>query len=283
MEFDMRVDLRSYVSRLFAGDLAAFGAPPTDEIVAGFIRAEQIALVLRHAPGIMLANACNAVVLVLALWDSSDRLLAMVWGAGLVGATLFITLKGRTTWRVAKPPSVSRRTIHRLVRNAFLLGVAWAILPLAFFAQAGNGGQLVITCLCAGMLAGGALAFATIPVAAIAFITPIFIGAEICLARMGDFASVLVAILVLIYTFVLLRSVFAYSFEFTGTLIKQLDTEKVARQDPLTLLPNRFSFNESLGNCLTRLSLSGEEFAVLLLDLDRFKDINDLYGRHASA
>ncbi|WP_315838940.1 putative bifunctional diguanylate cyclase/phosphodiesterase [Bradyrhizobium prioriisuperbiae] len=277
----MLVDLRSYVSRLFAGDLAAFGAPPTDEIVAGFIRAEQIALVLRHAPGIMLANACNAVILVLALWDSSDRLPAVLWGAGLVCATLFITLKGRTTWRVAKPPSVSRRTIHRLVRNAFLLGCAWAILPLAFFAQAGNGGQLVITCLCAGMLAGGALAFATIPVAAIAFITPIFIGAEICLGRIGDFASVLVAVLVLIYTFVLLRSVFAYSFEFTGSLIKQLATEKVARQDPLTLLPNRFSFNESLGNCLTRLSLSGKEFAVLLLDLDRFKDINDLYGHPA--
>lgn len=277
----MRVDLRSYASRLIAGDLAAFGGPPTDEIVAGFIRAEQVALVLRHAPGIMLANACNAIVLVLALWNSSDRLPAMLWAAGVVGATIFITFRGRSTWRVAKPPSVSRRTIHRLVRNAFLLGCAWAILPLAFFAQAANGGQLVITCLCAGMLAGGALAFATIPVAAIAFIAPIFVGAIVCLGRIGDFAYLLVAILVIIYAFVLLRSVFAYSFEFTGSLIRQLDTEKVARQDPLTQLPNRFAFNESLGSCLTKLSRTGEEFAILLLDLDRFKDINDQYGHPA--
>ncbi len=277
----MRVDLRSYASRLFAGDLTAFGGPPTDEIVAGFIRAEQVAMVLRHAPGIMLANACNAVVLVLALWDSPDRLPAVLWGTVLMGTTLFITFRGRTTWLVAKPPSVSRRTIHRLVRNAFLLGCAWAVLPLAFFTQAANGGQLVITCLCAGMLAGGALAFATIPVAAIAFIAPIFLGAMICLGRIGDFAYLLVAVLVLIYAMVLLRGVFAYSFEFTSRLIRQLDSEKVARQDPLTQLPNRFAFNECLGHCLTRLSRSGEEFAILLLDLDRFKDINDQYGHPA--
>ena len=95
--------------------------------------------------------------------------------------------------------------MHRLVRNALVLGTAWGIVPVAFFASASSGAQLVITCLCAGMLAGGAFAFATIPVAAIAFTAPIFLGTAICLARSGDFVYLLVAILVIVYGSVLLR------------------------------------------------------------------------------
>ena len=65
---EMRIDLRSYFAALFAGDLAALGAPPTDEALAGHIRAEQVSLVLGYSFGIMLANACNALVLAIALW-----------------------------------------------------------------------------------------------------------------------------------------------------------------------------------------------------------------------
>ena len=277
----MRTYLNSYFSRLFAGDLTAFGGPPTDEVVAGFIRAEQIGLVLRHAPSIMLANACNATVLAVALWNSPDGIFAALWAAAVVSCAIFFGVKARASWRVAKPQSVSRRTIHRLVRNGFVLGSAWAIVPAAFFANATNGGQLVMTCLCAGMLAGGALAFATIPVAALAFTGPIFIGTAICIGRSGDFTYLLVAILVVVYACVLLRAVFSYSFEFTRRLISQLETEKAVRQDPLTHLPNRFAFNESLEAGLTRLSRSGEEFAILLLDLDRFKEVNDQFGHPA--
>ena len=60
----MQTQLTSYFARLFAGDLSAFGGPVTDEAVAGHIRAEQMSLVLGYSVGIMLANACNAGVLV---------------------------------------------------------------------------------------------------------------------------------------------------------------------------------------------------------------------------
>jgi len=274
----MRTPLSAHVSKLFAGDLAAFGGPPTDEEAAGVIRAEQVALVLRHAPGIMLANAGNALVLVLALWTTPVRWLATLWSAAVIGTVLVTLLKGRRSWRVTKPRSVSRHTIHRLVRNGFLLGCVWALLPLCFFADAGHGGQLVITCLCAGMLAGGALAFATIPIAALGFIGPIFLGAVICLVRIGDFTSLLMTALIMLYVGVLLHGVLAYAFEFTASLVRQIETGKAARQDALTRLPNRFAFNEALDACLARLLPGGVEFAILLLDLDRFKEINDQHG-----
>lgn len=48
----MRTYLSSYLSKLFAGDLAALGGPATDEAVAAHIRAEQISLVLGYSLGI---------------------------------------------------------------------------------------------------------------------------------------------------------------------------------------------------------------------------------------
>jgi diguanylate cyclase (GGDEF)-like protein len=277
----MRTYLSSYFSKLFAGDLTAFGGPPTDEAVAGHIRAEQVSLVLSYSLGIMLANACNAMVLAVALWHSPDRIVALVWAAAVASGAIFFGLNAHWSRRITKPQFVSRRTMHRLVRNALVLGTAWGIVPVAFFANASTGGQLVITCLCAGMLAGGAFAFATIPVAAIGFTGPIFLGTAICLGRNGDFVYLLVAILVVVYGSVLLRGVFLNSFEFTRRIITQLEAERTVRQDPLTHLPNRFAFNESLEGALNRLARSGEEFAILLLDLDRFKEVNDNFGHPA--
>lgn len=277
----MRTHLTTYFARLFAGDLSAFGGPVTDEAVAGHIRAEQMSLVLGYSVGIMLANACNAIVLAIALWQSPDRVPALIWAIAVAGSAIAFGLQSHAARRITKPQFVSRRAMQRLVRNAFVLGTAWGIVPVAFFTDASTGGQLVITCLCSGMLAGGALAFGTIPIAAIAFTAPIFIGIAICLGRNGDLAFLLIAFLVVVYGSVLIRGVFVNAFSFARRVTRQIEAERSVRLDPLTHLPNRVAFNETLEAALKRLTLSGEEFAVLLLDLDRFKEVNDKFGHPA--
>src|SRR2546430_3025830 len=118
----MPENLKSYFSRLFAGDLAAFGGPSTDEAVAGQIRAEQICLVLRNSPGMMLANACNATVLAIALWQSPDGIPAAVWAAFVVFGSTVSGLQARSSWRGMETESLSRRFNHSPERNGIVFG-----------------------------------------------------------------------------------------------------------------------------------------------------------------
>lgn len=55
----------------------------------------------------------------------------------------------------------------------------------------------------------------------------------------------------------------------------------MAQHDPLTNLPNRALFNEKLDDMVHDTVANGVPSAIILVDLDHFKDINDLYGHPA--
>lgn len=55
----------------------------------------------------------------------------------------------------------------------------------------------------------------------------------------------------------------------------------LAHHDALTALPNRSQFNAKLDQEILLAQDRGEKLAVLCLDLDRFKEVNDLFGHAA--
>jgi diguanylate cyclase (GGDEF)-like protein/PAS domain S-box-containing protein len=55
----------------------------------------------------------------------------------------------------------------------------------------------------------------------------------------------------------------------------------MANHDALTDLPNRPAFNACISATVDLAALSGESFAVLSIDIDRFKAVNDVFGHSA--
>jgi diguanylate cyclase (GGDEF)-like protein len=61
----------------------------------------------------------------------------------------------------------------------------------------------------------------------------------------------------------------------------QEEARTLLGRDPLSGLPNRLLFGERLEQELSRIARTNQGLAVMFLDLDRFKDVNDTYGHQA--
>ena len=94
------------------------------------------------------------------------------------------------------------------------------------------------------------------------------------LAIFGAFASIGIAIIAL-----LLFNRMRVSTE--AILMREAKASHEARHDPLSGLPNRAVFCEALADNIEDLPNRDSNIAVLLLDLDKFKDVNDTYGHAA--
>lgn len=78
--------------------------------------------------------------------------------------------------------------------------------------------------------------------------------------------------ILLAYSMVQILSMFDYETQET--------IRRLAYDDALTGLPNRLLFNDRLNVALAHGHRSGEKLAVMMLDLDRFKDVNDTLGHN---
>ena len=65
-----------------------------------------------------------------------------------------------------------------------------------------------------------------------------------------------------------------------GLTVALRHTEALSLTDELTGLPNRRAFVQRLDQELSRSQRTGQPLAMVLLDIDHFKDINDLHGHY---
>jgi len=246
------------------------------------LRAEQTSALLRQTSAMMLANICNALTLIAALWNTRQHVPSLYWGAGLLLVAGFIRYRPRPASSKPRSDLAPRSSkTRRAVFNALALGLCWAAVPLFFFQDATPGARLLIACLSAGMLCGGAFALASIPPAAVAFSGPIIVAALAALAQSGDSEHVFIAIVLGVYSLVLFRGVFTHSAQLKAQVLTQLAAEKSVQTDSLTALPNRLAFQEAIEKEFERIARSDKRFALIFVDLDNFKDINDRFGHLA--
>jgi len=76
------------------------------------------------------------------------------------------------------------------------------------------------------------------------------------------------------------RGLVVTAHDVTERLELHAEMEYLALHDALTGLPNRTLLTERLGQALRADARAGTSTGLLLLDLDRFKEINDTFGHH---
>ena len=74
------------------------------------------------------------------------------------------------------------------------------------------------------------------------------------------------------------RCVLTGLYDITERKRRDDDIRRMAFRDTLTRLPNRASFDRNLGRALALAEVSGKRLALLFVDLDQLKNINDTYG-----
>jgi signal transduction histidine kinase len=206
-----------------------FRKEPLDGVAATRLQSEQLSAILRHTPGLMLANTCNALAFIVAFWGTPYFSRALLWGTAVFSIAGYIYARRWRRRSVPKPSSAKTSAERRATLNALALGSCWAALPLFFLHLASPGAQLLIACLTAGMLYGGAFALASIPTAAVAFAGPIAAGSFLTLIRIGDQDHLLTAVVLVVYTGVLLRGVFTHAEQMKTRILAQIDLEQKAR------------------------------------------------------
>lgn len=69
--------------------------------------------------------------------------------------------------------------------------------------------------------------------------------------------------------------------DITNQKTAEEELKKMAHSDPLTGIANRYSYNVRMKSLLETSKKYGQKMAVLFLDLDRFKQVNDTFGHEA--
>ena len=110
---------------------------------------------------------------------------------------------------------------------------------------------------------------------------------SICRAASGSLNTYWLALVIIIVTLAILAlalviSVLDARMEIRTRLLSDANRELSALllQDTLTKLPNRLLLDDRLNQALKRSQRDGSEFAMMFMDLDGFKAVNDEHGHH---
>jgi diguanylate cyclase len=232
--------------------------------VAGLGTALAVAPILGNAtgtPAAVLTNSANALgdLLLISLLAGVVALHAWRPGPGWLlvglGFVLFATADCAYLYRLA----IDTYAPGSALDSMWVVGIA--IMALAAWQRAAPPGakQLTGHRLLVLPFAFGGSSLALLVVAGLSRVDPLAVG-----LAAGALAVSMVR------TALTLREVRALS-----------DSRLLALTDDLTGLPNRRAFDRALAKRLAAAQEEGRELAVLIIDLDRFKDLNDTLGHHA--
>lgn len=266
------------------------------------LRAAQAESLLANGSVILPANLAIAATTAWLIWAAGGSSGVFLWllAVAAFGGVRFAVYRvvSRSGMALANPV----RALHLLTCMSLVSGLSWTAVPLVF-AIPGNGllnGYLVV--VAAGTTMGSIIQSLAYWRVALVFGAPLMAATVMMLLMAGDGFSWFIAANVLLLTLMLFRASMRSELSFvqcqntamrTSQLAQSLAMangeisktsqrlERLANSDALTGLANRSVFNRRMDTLFERCRKGQTSVALLLIDLDKFKTINDTRGHSA--
>jgi diguanylate cyclase (GGDEF)-like protein len=175
-------------------------------------------------------------------------------------------------------PPVARASLwaNRFVLGAAAMGCVWGVLGSLLLPPDESVYQLVVIFVIGGVTASAMIVLSPLRWAFPAFMLPALVPLVVVIFMQTTSVHPLVGAMLVVFMGVMLATLPVVHGTHVATLRARFETN-----DALTGLPNRAMFNERLAQALARAERYRKQLAVLFIDLDRFKIINDTLGHAA--
>lgn len=206
---------------------------------AAQLRGAHLTSVIRLTPSMMFANVGSGALLLGSFAPGIPTGL-WVWMAVLCGVCGMAQLNWMK--RQGRPVvTASSRSIHRATFHALLLASMWGIMPLLWLPNATVGQQMTIVTLVTGMLGAGSFVLSPLPYASLAWVTAITLGSLGALWFVGDVSSLIVALLLSLYSPIVVIGALSAWHKATALLHSQ--AQSVRQEQMLAVLLQDFEQN----------------------------------------
>lgn len=190
------------LTSLWSREFAVYSA--LDDASAA-IRAKHLRALTRLAPFTLGASILNGVIAWNALRYSASMPVLTGWILALAAVALF-GLAGSWRQRGALRERASPRAIRRAVFHSALLALVWGSMSVVWYPTASLSQRMIIAMLTTGMLGGGAMALAAVPLASITYVLVMGSAACIALLRTNEPLMLSEIALVVIYSATMIAS-----------------------------------------------------------------------------
>ena len=235
------------------------------------------------------ARVSGGIYVYLALWiviawvtGFASQQPVFVWCSGAFLGCVGI-FRSLLTRRFPSLVTTHPRLAHRaLIASVLANGLTWGLLTaVSVYLPALEPIRIAMILVAVGVCSAGSMAMAIDRVLKFWFPIVLIIPISISAAANSTDSNMLLASLIVVYTVYVMHSTGTVHRDYWRALKVSGDLERASLTDALTQVANRMQFDRQYAREWSRACRRNDGLAVLLIDLDHFKTVNDTYGHQA--